>query len=187
VDGACVASDTVQAIWQLGRRARPRFPEQLEAVVEISLSRGMLAPEIIDALADDAIDRARLPVNHPDIALVARAQGFEVYPVPGMTARGAHCTGRIYHRTYGNRRRVAWIVSHELAHGVLERAGLRHTHADVQALALALLLPRSMLRPLIDRLGADRAAAFVLRRHRFVLAWQIRFRVDLIRRAERAA
>jgi len=45
-------------------------------------------------------------------------------------------------------RRLALAILHELAHALLERAGIVHSHADVWCLALALAAPASIIEAL---------------------------------------
>jgi hypothetical protein len=53
--------------------------------------------------------------------------------------------GDIVVRARRDRRRMALAILHELAHWLLQRAGIGHSHADVWCLTLALAAPCSVL------------------------------------------
>jgi hypothetical protein len=92
----------------------------------------------------------------------------------------ACCLGPvIYYRPDADRRREGWAILHELAEGILERSGLEHNHTDVQALTLALIVPRADAMLVVRRTGSG-AAGWLRRRIRYAPAWAIRWRLAMI-------
>ncbi len=67
-------------------------------------------------------------------------------------------TGQILVRARRDGARMRLVALHELAHAVLETAGIHHVHADVWRLTLALGAPRNAIRKLRRELGSDALA-----------------------------
>lgn len=159
----------------------PACWEQVEALTEI-LHGPQIAPlEILEAIADEAVDKARLPVDLPHPQFLALASGIQLLPVPGLQRLAvvdAH--GVVLYRPRADRRRLAFALYHEIAECLLARSRWPHTHADVQLLTLMLMVPRAVAEPLRRRMGLAGASRLLVRRHRHAPAWAIRMRMFVL-------
>jgi hypothetical protein len=93
----------------------------------------------------------------------------------------------VNYRPLADRRRLAFALYHEIAEAVLAGSKWRHTHADVQLLTLMLMIPASVARPLVKRLGVAVASRLLIRMHRYAPAWAVRMRLMVLVAGERNA
>ena len=157
----------------------PDSPEQRAALDELLVGPGQVDPGTLEAIADATYERAALPVEFPRPVLLAHLAGFGVCAVPTLAnGGGAYCNGTVYYRPRPDRRRQGFVVYHELAHGLLERSGLPHVHADVHALALALMAPRATLLPMLRRYPLGGCVRLLVRRNRYAPRVFLRLRVE---------
>ena len=78
------------------------------------------------------------------VAVLNRVPVIEDRQLPGE-APAALMDGTIYVRPHKDPKRLALLILHELAHALLERARMMHSHADVWYLTMALAIPREVL------------------------------------------
>ena len=105
----------------------------LESLARIAHAR--CAPGTADA---DPVTVARRVAGSNQVPVVEDRQ------LPGESP-AALMDRVIYLRPHKDPRRLALLILHELAHALLERARIAHSHADVWYLTMALAIPREVL------------------------------------------
>lgn len=130
---------------------------------------GSWDPALIECLADEA-DRAR---DGDGAEGIARGQGVEVVTLAlprGLL--GLVHGDRILVHPRRDTALLLIVILHELAHILMRRMGLAHTHADVWRLTLALAMPRRLRAPTPGDLAIASGAPWwaARMRHRYLAA-----------------
>jgi hypothetical protein len=161
-------------------RARlPRCETQIGALEELRTQPQLLHWLVVEAIGEAVNDAARIPTNHPNPKRLYPGQRVPLVRYPDLCVPACLAPdGRtVLYRPCRERRDQGWELAHELSEAVLRKSRWDHTHADVQRGALAILLPRSIVAPLVRRLGARAATSELIRRHRHCPAWAVVYRV----------
>lgn len=146
--------------------------EHLEeiALAEIREDYPLADAYVLESLASCAHDAAVPDPTPEDLAIAARCtlvvRGD--WPIEGSLLRARVIVVRAQRR-----RRMTIAILHELAHALLLRAGIAHSHGDVWCLTLALAAPRGLL------CGMRGASATDLARRFNVPTWMLRERLAM--------
>ncbi len=89
--------------------------------------------------------------------LVARALGLRLSPTAPSGCRGANDNEVLRYDGRGEPEAIAQRIAHELAHVAAARGGVAHPHseASIDRIAMALVLPRAVVRATLARTGLD--------------------------------
>lgn len=153
----------------------PPWPEQREALVELIVADTRQDLDTLECLAEAARDRAGLPSDTIRAEVRARALGYELCP----SRFNAYVAGVIHFHELWRGCRREWAICHETGHADLERCGLPHWHADVQAWAVFYAVPRADVVLALRQFTRRRAVAWLCRKYRRLPAWVVRLRVAL--------
>lgn len=171
--------DDVSAALRQIRRPPTRHSPEWHAMIEAIAAPGHLAPDTTIALGDEIISHAGLPFDYPSAVHVAVAGAdMEVCYVTGHVPGGA-CYGDGRLTLPRGLPPVAFAPWHETGEGVVDRAGLRHCHADVQRVALALMVASDVLERGLRRWGRARVVQEIRKRHRHAPSWALQLRLWL--------
>jgi hypothetical protein len=121
--------------------------DQLEAIARAEIREDY---PLADACVLESLAAATHDAAVPDATAeeLAHGAGFAVVLREDWPTDGALLRGTVIVVRRQRRRRMAVAVLHELAHALLLRAGIAHSHGDVWCLTLALAAPRGATRPL---------------------------------------
>jgi hypothetical protein len=169
-------------------RARlPLHQEQVDALAELREGSGLLLGIAVEAFAEAVHEAAALPVDLPCPKLLYPGSEVPLLRVPDLNCLACLAGGIVQYRPVRQRKRQGFIWAHELGEAILDASRFAHNHVDVQRVALGIMVPRSIAMPLIDRVGAARAASILVRRARWAPAWVVRTRVEILVNALRVA
>ena len=163
-------------------RREPRSTDQAGALEEILTQPWALLGLLVEAFGEAINDAARLSMDHPDPRRLYPAQRVRLVRHADLCVGACLAPdGRtVLYRPQRAARDQGWALAHELAEATLRRSQWDHTHADVQRVALAILLPRSVVLPRLRRLGARAATSDLIRRHRHAPLWAVVRRVAVL-------
>ncbi len=159
-------------------------PLEAQAAEEIQGGEPIADQLSLEHLATGARDNAE-GVALADAEGLARAEQCDVRhdaqcPVEGLVINphDPHAPRKriLVVRPRRDARRLALAVLHELAHVLLARSGMPHSHADVWCLTLALALPLRVVREL-RREGTSCARTIAARAG--VPVWAVRIRLEM--------
>jgi len=135
----------------------------------------------VEAYAEDAHLHAGLGMPFPDPLLLARRNDFAVNAITSVPDCDDPCRGQVLnYRPRGNRREAGWDVYHGLAHGLLARRGVDHSHRDVTALQFALIATREVIRGMLQTATTRDVLRALVRRQVHAPTLQIRIRLQQV-------
>lgn len=128
------------------RAANHQGPRELDDEECEGLSLALLSAARAEALTSPLPPR-----------LVARALGLRLLPTAPSGCRGANDNEVIRYDCRGEPDTIARRIAHELAHVAASRGGVPHPHAEasIDRIAMALVLPRPIVRTTLTRTGLD--------------------------------
>ena len=156
-------------------------PEQQGILVKIAADRRLVETATIEALSEEMHGRAGFSIPFADPLLLAKANDFLVCPTLEKLRCWAVYGGQIIHYPLlAPRRQRGDIVYHEIAHALLYRYGIEHSHGDVYDLALALMAPHPWVTTHLRRLGTQETQGLLFQSNSHAPEMLLRLRIQRV-------